>query len=317
MGVEASKGKLIAVVGPTGVGKSEVGYLLAQRLEAEIISADSMQVYREMDIGTAKPSLNDRKKIPHHLIDIVPIDYNFTVAEYQKLARDKIAELQKKKKLPLLVGGSGLYVRAVIDDLSFPPQTEQSQITGGDLHKELEKVDPESAARIHPHNVRRIIRALEVYKLTGEPFSLYQKNWGKRKSIYDLTIIGITLPRTILYRRLEERIDKMLESGLLGEVKELVKRGYRSAITAKQALGYKELVDFLDGVCLYEEAVAKIKRNTRHFAKRQLTWFRRDPRVVWFERKENEDASKLADRVESYIRSEVGTEVYKGPSARQ
>lgn len=308
--------KLLAIVGPTGVGKSEVGYLLAQRLEAEIISADSMQVYQGMDIGTAKPSFDCRQKVTHHLIDVVSVDHDFTVAGYQKLAREKITEIQGKGKLPLLVGGSGLYVRAVVDDLSFPPQEQAQNIRedlqrraeeeeGESLFEELKRVDPESAKRVDPHNIRRVIRALEVYKLTGQPFSAYQKRWDRRESIYDLTMVGIALPRPLLYKRLDERVDKMLERGLLKEVKGLVERGYRSTLTAKQALGYKELVAFLDGVVSYKKAVQKMKQNTRHFAKRQLTWFRRDPRVAWFERKENEDAKALADRIESYITTKL------------
>jgi len=304
--------KLAAIVGPTGVGKSEVALLLAQRLGGEIISVDSMQVYQSMDIGTAKPSQEERGKVKHHLVDICPVDADFTVAEYQRLARQAISEIQSRGKLPILVGGSGLYLRAVVDDLSFPPQDESSE-TRRILHQEAEKkgveslyeelktVDPEAASRIHPHNLRRIIRALEVYKITGNPFSQYRKVWDKRQSMCGLTMIGVTAPRGELYRRVEARVDRMLGKGLLEEVRTLAAKGFGAVITAKQALGYKELLEYLEGKVCFEEAVTRIKVNSRHFAKRQLTWFRRDPRIIWFERGAGESAKELADRIESYL----------------
>lgn len=305
--------KLVAIVGPTGVGKSEIAFILAQRLNGEIISVDSMQVYWGMDIGTAKPSREEREKVRHHLIDVCPMDADFTVAVYQKLARQAISEIHSRGKLPILVGGSGLYLRAVTDGLVFPPQEQSGKIRktlyekaekkGVEaLYEELKRADPEAASRIHRGNLRRIIRALEVYKFTGKPFSEYRTVWNKRQSVYDLVMIGLTASRNELYGRIEGRIDEMLEKGLLDEVKDLVEKGFGAVITAKQALGYKELFEYLEGRVSLDEAISKIKLNSRHFAKRQLTWFRRDPRVVWFERKAGESAQDLADRIESYLR---------------
>lgn len=307
-----AQANVVAIIGPTGVGKSEVAFLLAQRLGGEIISVDSMQVYQSMDIGTAKPSQEERGKVKHHLVDICPVDADFTVAEYQRLARQAILEIQDRGKLPILVGGSGLYLRAVIDDLSFAPQDrskkvaktlyEEAEKRGVEsLHEELKTVDPEAASRIHPHNLRRIIRALEVYRITGNPFSQYRKVWEKRQSIYDLMMVGITAPRDELYGRVEARVDRMLERGLLEEVRNLAAKGFGAVITAKQALGYKELLDYLEGGVSFDEGVKRIKVNSRHFAKRQLTWFRRDPRIIWFERGAGESAKELADRIESYL----------------
>src|SRR3990170_8426053 len=262
--------KLLAIVGPTAVGKSAVALEVAKRLNGEIISADSMQVYQGMDIGTAKPSLQELKEVKHHLIDLVTPSQDFSVAEYQKLAREAINEIESRARYPIVVGGSGLYIRAVIDDLKFPQGLvgspirleleKEAALKGGEaLYLELKKLDPEAAKKIHPRNVRRVIRALEVIKVNGGLFSDFQKEWEKRKSVYDLIIVGLDVPRDELFFRIDERIDRQLEAGLLEEVKTLLSQGYGGAITAKQALGYKELGDYLEGKWCFDEGGGEFK----------------------------------------------------------
>jgi tRNA dimethylallyltransferase len=286
--------KLIAIVGPTAVGKTAVSLYLAKLIDAEIISADSMQVYKGMDIGTAKPSLGERETIPHHLIDIIEPEKPFSVAEYQKLARSKIREIQKRGRFPLLVGGSGLYIRAVIDKLDFPSGNISSEIRqkleeraakvgSKKLFQELIKIDPEAAQFIHPNNLRRIIRALEVYYLTGRQFSYFHKQWKVKKSIYNLKMFGLAMERSKLYANINSRVNKQIEQGLLEEVKRLVKKGYKHFLTSRQALGYKELVEHLEGKASLEEAINLVKRRTRKYARRQLIWFRADPRIHWID----------------------------------
>ncbi len=247
-----------------------------------------------MDIGTAKPSQADRRKIPHHLIDIVESYQEFSVARYQKSARRAIADIHALGKLPLLVGGSGLYIRAVIDTLQFPTGAVNCELRtalqrrlekeGSDaLYQELLDIDAEAAKRIHPGNERRLIRALEVIKTTGRPFSDFQKQWAARKSIYDLRMIALNLPRAELYAKIDARVDAMIDEGLIKEVQGLIDQGFGETVTSKQALGYRQVLDYLEGRTSLEECTRLVKRSTRNFAKRQLTWLRRDPRVVWME----------------------------------
>ncbi len=311
------KEKLLVIVGPTAVGKSKVAIILAKSINGEIISADSMQVYKDMDIGTAKPSFEDRAQIKHHLIDIVDLKEDFSVAEYQRMAREVIMQIHGKGKLPILVGGSGLYIRAVIDKLEFPWGMMKSPIRHElekrvesegleRLYRELQNSDPQAAKKIHPHDARRIIRALEVIKLTGRSFSEYHKEWGKRESIYDVKIIGLNLPRKELHANIDRRVDEMMEKGLFKELKDLVLKGYKEVLTSSQALGYKELFDYLEGKSSLQGTVERIKQRTRQFAKRQLTWFRRDPRIKWMDvsgKSVEEIASEILDilREEEFI----------------
>lgn len=307
------KEKLLVVVGPTAVGKSAIAIELAKRLDGEIISADSMQIYKGMDVGTAKPGLRERGKIGHHLIDIVEPSEDFSVAEYQRLARATMEKIARRRKLPILVGGSGLYIRSIIDKLEFPGGTlkspvrreleERAKSDPKSLHEELQRLDPRAAEKIHPHNLRRIIRALEVIKLTGKTFTEYQKDWQKRESIYDLKMVGLSLPREKLYAKIDERVDEMLQKGLLEEVKTLVSSGYSRAITARQALGYKELLDHLEGKRSLGDAVQLIKQRTRNFAKRQLTWFKRDPRIKWFD-VSNKTTNQVASEIIDFLQTE-------------
>ncbi len=287
------KPPLICIVGPTAVGKTEIAIQLAQQLDAEIVSLDSRQIYRKMDIGTAKPTPDQRRAIPHHLIDCVDVDQPFSVAEYQRLADVTIAEIGERGKQPMAVGGAGLYFRGIINGLFDGPgadaeiraklQREADEHGNVALHERLRQCDPEAADRVHPNNLVRVIRALEVYELTGKPISALQQQWRMEESRYPFRAFGLDMPREVLYRRIEDRVDLMVTAGLIEEVKGLLDRGYPRNCVAMQSFGYKELIDYLDGVRTLDEAIALLKQNTRRFAKRQLTWFRKDPRIEWID----------------------------------
>ncbi len=259
-----------------------------------MISADSMQVYKGMNIGTAKITPEEMQGVPHYLIDIIDPSQPFSVAEYQRIAREKIGKVAGRGKIPILVGGTGLYVRAVIDKLDFPAGETASKVRrqleeraekegAVALYEELIQKDPASADIVHPKNVRRVIRALEVIELTGRPFSEFHREWTNRESIYNLEMFGLAVDRELLRRRVNERVDKMISAGLLDEVKDLVAHGYEGFLTSQQAIGYKELIGYLKGEESFEEAVENIKARTRQYAKRQLTWFRADPRIKWID----------------------------------
>lgn len=285
------KARLLCLLGPTAVGKTAIAIQLAQRLNAEIVSVDSRQIYRKMDIGTAKPTLEEQQAARHHLIGCVDIGEPFSVAAYQSLADAAIADIQNRGKQVLLVGGAGLYFRAIVDGLFDGPgadsslrerlEQEAAQLGVNILHERLRACDPTSAARIHPNNVVRVIRALEVYELTGTPMSEHQQQWHPEKQRYPFTAFGLTMPRARLYRRIEQRVDVMLANGLIAEVESLLAAGYARDTVALQSFGYKELIAYLAGNCTYMEAVAQLKQNSRRFAKRQLTWFRKDTRIEW------------------------------------
>jgi len=285
---------LLVLVGPTAVGKTALSLRLAKALNAEIVSGDSMQVYRDMDIGTAKLMPDEREGVPHHLIDICEPEHPFSVSEFQSLCTAKIEEIHGRGHLPFIVGGTGLYVESVCYGFRF-------QETGSDepfrremrafarehgapaLHGKLAEVDPVSAAKLHPNDEGRIIRALEVYRLTGKPLSETQEQsrGDEKRSPYRLCLIGLTMDRADLYRRIEERVDGMLEAGLVDEVRGLLGRGVPRDAVSMRGLGYKEIAAYLAGETSYEEAVAILKRDTRHFAKRQLSWFRHMRGLEW------------------------------------
>ena len=278
--------RVAAIVGPTAVGKTELSLEVAERLDAEIVSVDSMQIYVGMDIGTAKVGKAERARVPHHLLDLRSPDHELTVAEFQDLARAAIDDIAERGKVPLLVGGSGLYFRAVIDELSFPPRSptvrssleaEADELGPEALHARLAELDPVAAARIEPGNARRSIRALEVIEITGRPFS-DNDSWERYESMYDIRLAGLTRDRTDLYRRIEARVDAMLEAGLVDEA-----RGLENKLgpTARQALGYKQIVD--DPEASPEALRDAIVRATKRFARRQESWFRADPRITWFD----------------------------------
>ena len=280
--------RVAAIVGPTAVGKSEVAFEVARRLGAEIVSIDSMQIYRGMDVGTAKPSAAERVRVPHHLVDVrLPSD-TVTVAEFQALARAAISDVTARGRLPLLVGGSGLYFRAVVDDLRFPPtsphvrrtlEAETERIGPEAVHARLGEVDPAAAAKIEPANARRTIRALEVVELTGRPFSENARVWETYESRYDLAVAGLRRPRRELFDRIERRVQAMLEAGLVEEVAGL--RG-RLGITAGRALGYRQVLEAEPDAPI-EEVARAVARATKRFARRQESWFNADPRVRWFD----------------------------------
>ncbi|MEW2520986.1 tRNA (adenosine(37)-N6)-dimethylallyltransferase MiaA [Actinacidiphila alni] len=281
------KNRVIAVVGPTAAGKSDLGVALAQTLGGEVINADSMQLYRGMDIGTAKLRPEERGGVPHHLLDIWDVTQAANVADYQRLARAEIDRLHTEGRVPVLVGGSGLYVRAAIDALEFPGtdaavrarlEAELDMRGSGALHARLAAVDPEAARAILPSNGRRIVRALEVVEITGRPFAA---NLPGPEGVYDTVQIGVDVPRPELDERIALRVDRMWDAGLVDEVRALEAVGLREGRTASRALGYQQVLAALAGECTEDEARATTVRATKRFARRQDSWFRRDPRVHW------------------------------------
>jgi tRNA dimethylallyltransferase len=285
---------VVAVVGPTATGKSELALAVAESLAAagrpaEVINADSMQLYAGMDIGTAKLDASEQRGVPHHLLDVWPVTRTASVAEYQGLARDTIDRLRAEGVLPLLVGGSGLYVRAAIDRLEFPGtdeglrvalEQELDRVGPGPLHARLATADPAAAAAILPTNGRRIVRALEVIEMTGRPFSAGLPAY---ESVYDVVQVGLDLPVELLDARVDQRVDRMFRQGLVAEVRALEAAGLRAGRTASCALGYQQVLAMLDGTMTEEQAREETARATRRFVRRQRSWFRRDPRIVWVE----------------------------------
>lgn len=283
---------LLVALGPTAVGKTALALELAAAFTGEIVSADSRQIYRYMDIGTAKPTPAERACVPHHLIDIVDPDAEYSLALYQRDARAAIAAIHEAGKLPILVGGTGLYIRAVVDGLDIPthpPDWElraeleaQAARDGADtLHAQLQVLDPLAAGRIDPANVRRVIRALEVCLLSGQPFSAQQRR--QELSPYSLLLLGLTADRNLLYARSDQRVDRMLAAGLLDEVQGLLDRGYTPALPALSSLGYRQCIAYLRGEMTLPAALKQFKRDTRNYIRRQLTWFRPDSRITWLD----------------------------------
>ena len=291
--------KILVICGPTASGKSALALRLAEELDAEIINADSMQIYRGMDIGTAKPSAEERARIPHHLIDIADPDQSFSAADFAEAADEAIRDISSRGKRSIVAGGTGLYIRALMKGLVDSPggaesfrQTlhEEARSLGNEyLLERLRRVDPELAARLHPNNLPRIIRALEVHHLTGIPLSQQQQDHGFSEQRYRTLQIGLRVDRTTLYRRIDERVDRMLSDGLLDEVRWLQTAGYDRGSKAMRSIGYKEAGAFLSGEYPLEEARRLIQRNTRHYAKRQLTWFNADKDILWLEYPEKFD----------------------------
>ncbi|MDD4899251.1 MAG: tRNA (adenosine(37)-N6)-dimethylallyltransferase MiaA [Candidatus Omnitrophica bacterium] len=283
------KEKIIFIVGPTASGKSVVAVQLAKRIKGEIISCDSMQVYKMMPILTSQPTLGLRKQVKHHLIATVAPAIEYNVSQYRREALKKISQIQKKKKIPVFVGGTGLYMsvllHGIFEQQEVNPKIRESLLKQAKkfgsvyLYRKLEKADPQAAAKIHPHDAKRIIRALEVFQATGKPISVLQKTRKGLNHDYEVKIFGLNLPREKLYTRIEERVDRMLEQGLEKEVKKLLKS--KLSRTAQFAIGIKELAGYLHGEYGWEEAVRMMKQNTRHYAKRQLTWFRKEKAIQW------------------------------------
>ena len=285
-------GPVLAIVGPTAAGKTALALEVAGALDAEVVSMDSALVYRGMDIGTDKPSPSEVARVRHHLVDVLPPSHTLTVSEFQCMARAAVAGILARGRLPLLVGGSGLYFRAVVDPLEFPGtdpvvrkrlEREAEEQGAVALYERLEGVDPQAASHIDPANARRTIRALEVLEVTGRPFSSFRTSWEQPRSLYDLTVVGLTEPRPELDRRIDARVDAQLARGLVAEVEQLAREErLQDSATAVQALGYAQILAHLDGRLGLQEAVEEIKVRTRRFARRQMGWFQADRRVTWF-----------------------------------
>jgi tRNA dimethylallyltransferase len=297
---------VLVIAGPTASGKTRLSVQLAKMANGEIVSADSRQVYRCMEIGTAKPARSEMEGVPHHCIDIKNPDESFSAGEYGKLARQIVSEIHSRNRLPIICGGSGLYIRALVDGMFSDASrdneirkklNEETKSKGLDvLYHRLEKIDPGAAERIHPNDKKRILRAVEVYEITGQPISVIQKE-RTRSSGLSAHFWGLKWPRAVLYQRIGQRVDAMIEKGLAEEVKALKAKGWGPELNALDSVGYKELFAWLRGECGYEEAVALIKRNTRRFAKRQLVWFRRDDRIQWIDMEEPVDWEGIAQRI--------------------
>jgi tRNA dimethylallyltransferase len=310
---------VIAVVGPTAAGKSGLSLRLAEALDGEVVNADSMQLYRGMDIGTAKLPPDQRRGVPHHLLDIWDVTQAASVSEYQRLARQAVEDIRARGRVPVVVGGSGLYVRAVLDNLDFPGtdpavrdrlEGELAEIGAAALHARLARVDPVAAAAILPGNGRRIVRALEVMELSGRPFSATLPEY---QSVYDVVQLGVRVPRPQLDERIANRVAAMWRAGFVAEVCGLAETGLRDGRTASRALGYAQVLRFLAGDWSQEQAAAHTVRATRRFARRQESWFRRDPRVIWLEPSgPAEDGAALADRALATIGS-CGSPKATGP----
>jgi tRNA dimethylallyltransferase len=299
---------LVVIAGPTAVGKSDLAMQVARQLGTEIISADSAQVYRYLDIGTAKPTKEEQRQVKHHLIDLVEPDQTFSVADYQQAATDLIKKMWSAGKLPLMVGGTGLYIRAVTTAYAFGQQgadhktresyeQEASKYGLSFLYDKLQQLDPEAASKIHPNDQKRIIRALEVYSLEGRPISEQVTDTFKTGSPFKTAIFGLNLERTVLYERIEERVDKMLEAGFLNEVQNLKDKGFGKTDPGLQILGYRQLFAYLENNTGWEDTVAVIKKETRNLAKRQLTWFRREKGITWFDLEKNLAAEGIAENI--------------------
>ncbi len=310
----ANKKPLLIISGPTAAGKTEISLELAESLNGEIINADSMQVYKGMDIGTAKLSENERKNIPHHLMDICEPCDNDDVMQFQIDAKKCINEITSRGHIPIMVGGTGFYIQAVLYDIDFteePPdnnlRAELEQFAhdhGAEaLHDRLRAIDPDSADAIHSNNIKRVIRAIEYHEQTGRAFSEHNREQRERTSPYDFLYAVLTLPREILYERIDMRVDDMLEKGLVDEVRDLLGQTPPPGKTAMQGLGYKEIAAYLNGEYSLEEAVRILKRDTRHFAKRQLTWFKREKSVSYYDKTAYNTLEELRDAIITEFRN--------------
>ena len=298
---------LIVLVGPTAVGKSHIAIPLAQALKTEILTADSRQVYRGMDIGMDKPPVEARGGVPHRLIDVVEPDQPFNVGEYRRLALVEIARLHQEGRIPLLVGGTGLYVRAVVRGLWDGPPADwtyrhrlmdHARTEGAEtLYRQLVQVDPDLAMRLHPRDEVKIIRGLETYHVTGRRLSDLHREHAFAEKPFSTLMIGLTRERQELYRRVDARVDEQLANGLVAETRRLLAQGYDRQLGSMKGLGYRQISGYLAGECSYEEAVRLLKRDTRHFAKRQFTWFRKEPGIVWVQIQAHESTETVVARL--------------------
>ena len=298
------KKPLVILTGPTAVGKTALSIALSHMVNGEIISADSMQVYRHMDIGSAKIRPEEMEGIPHYLVDVLEPDASFNVVIFQQMAREAMARIRANGHVPIIVGGTGFYIQAILNDIDFKEneddgyRTQLEEMAAKEdgpekLYEMLKKVDPESAEKIHGHNTKRVIRALEYFHQTGQKISEHNEQEAQKESPYNFAYFVLNRPREILYDRIDKRVDQMMEEGLVEEVRSLKEHGYDRSLVSMQGLGYKEILDVLDQKCTLEEAVSIMKRDTRHFAKRQLTWFRREKEVTWVKKGDYTDEDAL------------------------
>ncbi len=307
------KKKLIILTGPTAVGKTDLSLKLAKRIDAEIISADSMQVYKYMDIGTAKIPNDSMQGIPHHLIDLIDPAEEWNVYRFAQMAKEALQEIYEKERIPLVVGGTGFYIQALLYDIDFKDnegdknyrhELEAVALREGNhvLHEKLKEIDPESYQTIHENNVKRVIRALEYYHEHSQPISTHNQAERQKESPFDFRYFVLTDEREKLYSQIDLRVDQMMNAGLLEEVKKLKEMGYTKELVSMQGLGYKELFDYLDGVYDLNEAIRIIKRDTRHFAKRQMTWFRREREVIFLNKRDfNYNEDLLLEKLIEYL----------------
>ena len=301
--------RVVVILGPTCVGKSQVSLKLADILNGEIVSFDSRQIYRYMDIGTAKPTKEERERIPHHFIDRISPDERFTAADYGRESKQAIRQIVKRNKQPIVVGGSGLYLRALTEGFFKGPKADErirrklmreaQEFGEPHLFRRLTTVDPEAAGRIHPHDLVRIVRALEVHEITGKPISLLQRQGDYEPFPMPFVRIGLNIEREELYQRIERRVEDMISGGLVEEVEMLKERGFSPKLKALKTVGYQELFAYLEGEVDLETAVENIKLNTRHYAKRQLTWFRHDRGIVWLDAQDPGLVEKILEHLDT------------------
>lgn len=314
--MERQKREIVIVAGPTAVGKTEYAIRLAEELTGEIVSADSMQLYRHMDIGSAKPTASERARVKHYLVDEIEPSEPFSAALYQRKAKAAIEEIFSRGKLPIICGGTGLYVNSLIYDMDFSEQPridgrrealeEEARVRGNQsLHEKLKELDPEAAARIHPNNVKKVIRALEVMECGGRGIPEFQQSFVKTQD-YGCILIGLRRDREELYDRINRRVDILLETGLIDEIHSLLDRGLTEENISMKGIGYKELIAYFHGEYPLAEAVRLVKRNTRHYAKRQMTWFCRLSDMKWFKLSEKENSRKCLGEMLTHIESRLG-----------
>ncbi len=310
------KDNLVILLGPTAIGKTSTSIELAKSLNGEIISSDSMQIYKYMDIGSAKILNKEKKGIPHYIVDLIDIDEEFSVSDYKIKAEKYIKDINKRDKVPIVTGGTGLYINSLVYDLNFTEvaanenfrrKMEDFVKENGNkaLHKKLEIIDVKSAERIHPNDIKRVIRALEIYNETGNTMTYYNKNFRTPVSRYNLAMIGLNMDREALYNRINKRVDNMIDKGLIEEVKSIINMGYDPDLVALQGIGYKEIIMYLEDEISLEESINLIKQKSRNYAKRQLTWFRRDNRIKWFNRDEFNTETELNKAILNYIKTKI------------
>ncbi len=312
--MEKTKRPLVILTGPTAVGKTALSIALAKEIGGEIISADSMQVYRRMDIGSAKITPEEMAGVPHHLIDVLEPDQEFNVVVFQKLAKRAVADIYSRGHIPVVVGGTGFYIQALVYDIDFTENDEDTALRrsleelarreGAEaLYERLRAVDPESCESIHANNIKRVIRAIEFYEKTGKKISDHNREQRQNDSPYNVAYFVLNDDRERIYERINDRVDLMMAQGLTEEVRALRESGCRKDMVSMQGLGYKELLSYLEGEMSLEEAVYLIKRDTRHFAKRQLTWFRREKEVIWIEKNVfDRDSQKMLEFMQDFLR---------------